>query len=218
MWRHVVLHKVLIIPGLGGSGPDHWQTRWQDERLDCERVEQGNWDNPDPLGWICTIDAAIAKADCATIIVAHSLGCLAVGAWAALSRIDPAKPIAAMLVAPCDPYQIGANPEIARFGQVSQQRLPIYSVLVASANDPYATLSRSGCLATIWGSQLIEAGELGHINAQSNLGAWCWGQNLLDTLIAKLTKPAFNEPAYPLSAVANAHAQRLIAKPLSESI
>jgi uncharacterized protein len=197
-------HKVLIIPGLGGSGPDHWQTRWEDERLDCERVEQGNWDNPDPLSWLCTIDAAIAKANCATVIVAHSLGCLAVSAWAALSRIDPVRPIAAMLVAPCDPCQIGTNPEIARFGKVSQQRLPIRSILVASANDPYATLTRSGSFATIWGSQLIEAGELGHINAQSNLGAWTWGQNILETLIAKLTKTHLNSPAYPASSSAGA--------------
>lgn len=197
-------HKVLIIPGLGGSGPDHWQTRWEDERLDCQRVEQGDWHNPDPLGWICTIDAVINKADCPTIIVGHSLGCLAVSAWAALSRIDPKKPIAAMLVAPCDPCQMGAHPAIARFGEVSQRRLPIASVLVASANDPYATLARSGVFASQWGSQLIEAGELGHINAQSNLGEWRWGQNILETLIAKLTKSRLNSPAYPMALAAGA--------------
>ena len=182
-------HKVLIIPGLGGSGPDHWQTRWEDERLDCERVVQSDWHNPDPLGWICTINAAVAKADCPVVLVAHSLGCLAVSAWATLSHIDPARPIGAMLVAPCDPCQMGADPKIARFSRVSQQRLPILSMLVASANDPYATLSRSGYFSSLWGSQLIEAGELGHINAQSNLGAWAWGQNILEKLIAKLAKP-----------------------------
>jgi uncharacterized protein len=197
-------HKVLIIPGLDGSGPDHWQTRWEDERIDCQRVEQADWHNPDPLGWICTIDAAINKAYCPTIVVAHSLGCLAVSAWAVLSRIDPKKPIAAMLVAPCDPCQMGAHPAIARFGEVSQRRLPIVSVLVASANDPYATLTRSGVFASQWGSQLIEAGELGHINAQSNLGEWRWGQNILETLIAKLTKPRLNSPAYPMALAAGA--------------
>ena len=191
-------HKVLIIPGLGGSGPDHWQTRWEDERLDCQRVMQVDWHNPDPLGWICAIHAAINETDCAVVIVAHSLGCLAVSAWAALSRTDSSRPIAAMLVAPCDPCQIGAHPAISRFGQVSQQRLPISSMLVASANDPYATITQSGHFASLWGSQLIEAGELGHINAQSNLGAWPWGQNILETLIAKLTKPRLCSPAYPL--------------------
>lgn len=200
----MVTHQVLIIPGLGGSGPDHWQTRWEDERLDCQRIEQADWQNPDPLGWICTIDAAIKRVDGATIIVAHSLGCLAVSAWAALSNIEPARPIAAMLVAPCDPCQMGSHRAITRFGQVSQQRLPIASVLIASANDPYATLARSGVFASLWGSQLIEAGELGHINAQSNLGAWAWGQNILETLIAKLTKPRVNSPAYPLASAAGA--------------
>ena len=192
-------HKVLIIPGLGGSGPDHWQTRWEDERIDCQRVEQTDWHNPDPLGWICTIDAAIKKANCPTIIVAHSLGCLAASAWAALSRIDPEKPIAAMLVAPCDPRQMGAHPAIARFGEISQQRLPIASVLVASADDPYSTLARSGVFASHWGSRLIEAGELGHINAQSNLGEWRWGQNILETLIAKLAKSRLSSPPCPFA-------------------
>ena len=39
----------LIIPGLGGSGPVHWQTRWQEKLSTARRVEQADWDRPDRL-------------------------------------------------------------------------------------------------------------------------------------------------------------------------
>ncbi|HKU44709.1 MAG TPA: alpha/beta hydrolase, partial [Polyangiales bacterium] len=38
------LSDVLIIPGLGGSGPQHWQTRWE-QLHGYRRVEQREWDN-----------------------------------------------------------------------------------------------------------------------------------------------------------------------------
>ena len=182
-------HHVLIVPGLNGSGPDHWQSAWEDERIDCARIQQSNWEEPDPLLWMCKIDAAIAAQAGPIVIVAHSLGCLAVAAWATLARLDPARGIAAMLVAPCDPRQESACDRIRRFGLIAQSRLPIPSVLVASADDPYATFSRSSSFAAQWGSRLVDAGEVGHINAKSNLGSWQWGQTILDHLIASVNPP-----------------------------
>ena len=177
---------VLIVPGLNGSGPDHWQTVWEDERIDCTRIEQSSWVEPDPLLWMCKIDATIAAHSGPVVIVAHSLGCLAVAAWATLAQLDPKRAIAAMLVAPCDPGQESACEQIRRFGLIAKSRLPISSVLVASADDPYATFSRSSSFAALWGSRLVDAGEVGHINAKSNLGSWQWGQTILDQLIASV--------------------------------
>ncbi|MFX5522437.1 alpha/beta hydrolase, partial [Acinetobacter baumannii] len=37
---------VLTVPGLGGSGPSHWQTLWEEARLDTKRVELGMWHTP----------------------------------------------------------------------------------------------------------------------------------------------------------------------------
>ncbi|HJR23337.1 MAG TPA: alpha/beta hydrolase, partial [Dongiaceae bacterium] len=37
---------VLIITGLGGSGPEHWQSLWQARLPDARRVEQADWDKP----------------------------------------------------------------------------------------------------------------------------------------------------------------------------
>jgi predicted alpha/beta hydrolase family esterase len=64
--------------------------------------------------------------------------------------------------------------------------LPFRSTVVASSHDPYATLDRAQGFADDWGSAFIDAGPIGHINAQSGLGDWLFGQVLLDTLIASV--------------------------------
>ncbi|HWG04361.1 MAG TPA: alpha/beta hydrolase, partial [Beijerinckiaceae bacterium] len=43
---------ILIIPGLGNSGPDHWQTRWQARLSTARRVEQDDWDFPQRDAWM----------------------------------------------------------------------------------------------------------------------------------------------------------------------
>ena len=181
--------KVLIVPGLNGSGPDHWQTRWLEERVDCMRIEQADWRNPDPLDWIARIDAAVVSISGPVVFAAHSLGCLAVGAWGALSRRASDGRIGALLVAPCDPAQERAVEGIRRFGLIARGRLPFPSILITSSNDPYATFGRGSRFASEWGSELIDAGEGGHLNAQSGLGSWPWGQNLLDRMKARLARP-----------------------------
>ena len=186
-------HQVLIVPGLHGSGPDHWQTRWEEARVDCERIEQESWDDPDPLGWLMRIDRAVAKTGKPIVFVAHSLGCLAVAAWSIMARLNPRRPMAALLVAPCDPVQIGANEAIRRFALAAHSRIPLPSTLVASANDPYASFSRSCTLAREWGSDLIDAGELGHINAKSGIDSWRRGQRLLDRTIASILPNAMTQ-------------------------
>jgi predicted alpha/beta hydrolase family esterase len=39
---------ILIVPGVNGSGPDHWQTRWERKLSTARRVEQADWDSPRP--------------------------------------------------------------------------------------------------------------------------------------------------------------------------
>ena len=42
---------ILIIPGLGGSGPDHWQSRWEAKIPAVRRVAQADWENPGLDAW-----------------------------------------------------------------------------------------------------------------------------------------------------------------------
>lgn len=57
-------------------------------------------------------------------------------------------------------------------------------MLVGSHDDPYCSFERAGTLAAAWGARLVDGGALGHINAESGLGAWPQGQALLLQLLA----------------------------------
>jgi predicted alpha/beta hydrolase family esterase len=62
--------------------------------------------------------------------------------------------------------------------------LPFPSVVVASTDDPFASLDRSRAFAAVWGSRLVTLERAGHINADAGFGPWPEGRRLLDELIA----------------------------------
>jgi len=71
---------VLVVPGLGGSGPDHWQTRWEREH-GYVRVEQAEWDQPQPNAWVAQLERVLASQNAPCVLVAHSLGCALIAHW-----------------------------------------------------------------------------------------------------------------------------------------
>lgn len=174
--------EILILPGLDDSGPGHWQTRWQWTRRNVRRFAPASWSDPDPDDWVAAVDRAVAAASGRLVLVAHSLGCIALARWAAAH--DDERVAAAMLVAPCDPERPGALRQVAAFAPTPRVPLPFRSVVVASSDDPHASLARSRAMAHDWGSSIVEAGTLGHINARSGLDDWPFGQVILDDLLA----------------------------------
>jgi predicted alpha/beta hydrolase family esterase len=177
---------VLLVPGLGNSPYNHWQSRWQRERNDCVRADLGRWHEPDPQHWIARLDECIRPCR-PVVIVAHSLGCIATVLWA--NQKSTSSVGGALLVAPCDTEAGGACEQLKRFAPtIPSCRLPFPSLIVASSNDPYASLARSRDMAESWGAELINAGAAGHLNAASPLGSWSYGQALLNTLLTPLSK------------------------------
>lgn len=175
--------QILNVPGLYNSGPGHWQTRWEQLYPWFDRVDLGLWDAPDRQVWVQRLDQAIRAAQGPVILVAHSLGCVAVACWAALvghSGRDPV--VGALLVAPADPDSPRAPTPLKQFAPAPGSALPFPSILVASRNDPHASFDRSTRMARAWGSHLVDAGAAGHINADSRLGDWPLGITLLDRL------------------------------------
>lgn len=173
----------LIVPGLGNSGPSHWQTIWEQERADCVRVELGCWDAPVRNVWIGRIDDAVRAARGPVVLVAHSLGCIAVAWWAGLLGQDVTSRVTgALLVAPPDVDRL-SEPAIARFAPSPRAPLPFPAILVASTNDPYCRADRAEDMASAWLADFVLLDDLGHINAQSALGRWSGGQALLDRLL-----------------------------------
>jgi predicted alpha/beta hydrolase family esterase len=175
---------ILIIPGLGNSNEGHWQTLWETRLPDCQRVDLGMWDDPHRNTWVNKINLAVHRAQRPVILVAHSLGCLAVAWWAHYEQPAYANPVVgALLVAPPDVERAGADPRLARFAAVPRGTLPFPAFLAASENDQYCGLRVARGLARDWGTTFAYAGSVGHINADSGLEDWPFGQLLLAQLL-----------------------------------
>ena len=75
--------RVLLVPGLWNSGPQHWQSLWSAAEPGFRRVEQTDWEAPARADWVAVLEAAVAEAGPQVVIAAHSLGCVTVAHWAA---------------------------------------------------------------------------------------------------------------------------------------
>ena len=80
---------ILIIPGLGGSGPDHWQSRWAQKLSTARVVEQDDWLKPARDAWVAAILREIDACARPVALVGHSLGSIA--AASAITRARRAK-------------------------------------------------------------------------------------------------------------------------------
>ena len=173
---------ILIVPGLGGSGPEHWQTRWEELDPRCLRVPQRDWDAPECSLWVTALERAVRDAVGEVVLVAHSLGVVLVAHWARSGSVAKVK--GALLVAPPDVESPERAPiETRSFAPIPRQALPFASMVVASRDDPYACIECAQQLAAAWGSRFVDLGVAGHINAASGLGAWQAGRDLLAQLL-----------------------------------
>jgi len=175
---------VLILPGWQGSGPEHWQMRWARQH-GYSVVEQDNWLHPRRGDWLARLDEVVIDTPgqgANIVLAAHSLGCIQVAAWAAVSR-HTGRIRGALLVAPGDVERPDLREQIPGWAPIVRQRLPFASCLVGSHNDPYCRHERAHELAHDWGARWVDLGAAGHINADSGLGDWPAGHALLQTLM-----------------------------------
>lgn len=170
-------HRYLIVPGLRNSGPGHWQTHWE-QLLRASRVEQEDWATPDLERWSARVVAAVNPDPRPAILIAHSFGCLA--SVHALRRIAP-RVKGLLLVAPAAPEKF----QIAQ--RLPQGPIGVPSLLVGSQTDPWLTLGRARALAATWGSDFVNLGDAGHVNADSGHARWEEGLPLLERLQAPVS-------------------------------
>ena len=170
---------ILIVPGWLNSGPDHWQSRWERNLKTARRIEQDDWHAPDRTEWVGNIVAAVDKATRPTVLVAHSLGVIAVGY--AAPKLPEGSVAGAFLVAPADVDNTQSWPtnqgnvwpqDSFGFAPVPMQRLPFPSLLLAAEDDPYCSRERGEAFAHAWGSNFVDVGQAGHIADQSGHGPW----------------------------------------------
>ena len=179
---------VLVLPGWQNSGPGHWQTRWEALYGD-RRVEQSDWMHPLRGDWMMRLDEAIGELEAAeesprVALVAHSLGCHLVSAWATHSgkthRVQ-----GALLVAPPDVERDEVRAVLHSFTPIVREPLPFPALAVISSDDQFCDPARARQMAADWGARIEEVGPLGHLNSESGLGDWPPGRRLLAGLLRK---------------------------------
>ena len=174
--------RVLLLPGWLDSGAGHWQTRWQDAH-GFERVQQADWTWPRRGDWMVQLEHTVLADPRPVLLVAHSLGCHLVAAWAAHSRhADRVR--AALLVAPPDLDRDDLPPQLTTWRPVPRQALPFPATVVHSDDDPFASAEASTRLAADWQAQTWALRGRGHLNAESGLGDWPEGLQRLHRLAA----------------------------------
>jgi predicted alpha/beta hydrolase family esterase len=173
--------NVLILPGWQDSGPQHWQSLWE-QRYGYVRVQQHEWTRPLRGDWIARLEEVLLTRDEPAVLVAHSLGCILAAAWAEHSQ-NTHRVRAALLVAPGDPERADVREMIPGWAPIPLQTLPFPTVVVASRDDPFCEFERASLFAYAWGSQFIDYGPCGHINADSGLASWPEGHVLLQDLM-----------------------------------
>ncbi|MFM8899664.1 MAG: RBBP9/YdeN family alpha/beta hydrolase [Burkholderiales bacterium] len=188
----VLLHpqkpRVLLLPGWLNSDAAHWQSRWE-VLHGYTRVEQDDWTWPRRGDWMARLDEVIQQQEAPVVLVAHSLGCQLVAAWAAHSQHTD-RVLAAWLVAPPDTEREATPPNLFNWRPMVRSKLPFPSRALVSSDDPYCALDRAEGLARDWGSEMELLGPCGHINGESGLGDWDDGHRAMTQWLLTRTKTA----------------------------
>ncbi|MGZ4159852.1 MAG: RBBP9/YdeN family alpha/beta hydrolase [Neobacillus sp.] len=181
----------LIIHGLGGSGPDHWQS-WLDQELRERKLNVcyptfSDFDSPDKNVWLNELSSAIdtIPKDHYLTVITHSLGCLLWLHFAAAQNKQIANQV--ILVAPPAPTKVLSEAKSFFPVPLNGKDLSIVAeetLFVHSTNDPYCSIED-----TIHYTKLnipsISLANAGHINTQSGFGKWPW---ILDLCLKKNEK------------------------------
>jgi len=174
------MNNHFIVPGLGNSGPQHWQTFFENTGNNFQRIVQQEWEAPDCNDWIANIDKAIAGYDLSTVIlIGHSLGCVTIAHWAKQYHKNIK---GALLVAPSDIENPVYTFPATGFSPIPSDTINFKTIVVASTDDPWVSAERASFFAGNWGSEFVNIGNAGHINAASGHWKWDEGLQILKTL------------------------------------
>jgi len=169
-----MIHTV-IVPGVGGSEHDHWQSWLQRQLKSCSRVQQQDWNKPVLHEWIEQFVKTVQAIQEPIQIVAHSFGCLTTVAALAQHPELNQKIKNLVLVAPANPARFG-DAGFARDSQNDYQqyfhqlKLQVPTQMIISENDPWLNFQDALQLAKAWKIRPKNLGQVGHINVASGFG------------------------------------------------
>jgi predicted alpha/beta hydrolase family esterase len=171
---------LLIVPGLRGHVPEHWQNLLYEGIPDARAIPPMEEGGLRCAARVAAIDAALDAIHGRVILVAHSAGVLMVAHWAAQARPAALARVAgALLAAPPDlDASWPANypqPEVLKahgWSPLPSKALPFPSIVAASSNDYLCGFEAARHMALGWGSELVELGPVGHLNPAAGFGPW----------------------------------------------
>ncbi|ALH96510.1 RBBP9/YdeN family alpha/beta hydrolase [Acinetobacter equi] len=185
----------VIVPGVGGSEANHWQSWLQQQLMCCSRVQQKNWNLPILQIWVNECIKTLEAIQSHDIqIVAHSFGCLTtVAALAQHSELN-LKVKNIVLVAPANPARFSesgfatsqSNNYLTYFQQL---KIQVPATLIISENDPWLSFEDANELTKAWHLSPVNLGQVGHINVASGFGPF---PEILNYLISEKTMQHIN--------------------------
>ncbi|GHF64445.1 hypothetical protein HNQ07_004634 [Deinococcus metalli] len=181
---------LVIVPGLGDSSPQHWQSLWE-QKFGAARVRQDDPDTPTPSAWADRLHEVIEATPGDVVLVGHSSGVLTIVHWAARTG-GHERVKGAVLVGPSDAEDAEVQaqyPRIAALAPVPRSPLPFPALVIASETDPFVSFERAQTFAEAWDAEFISAGDAGHINVDSGHGEWEEGEILLGEALHAWTPP-----------------------------
>lgn len=174
---------VLIVPGLREHVAEHWQTLLEARLSKVRSVPPLETDKLDCNKRVEAIQHELSQIDGPVILVAHSAGVLMVAHWAA-RHSRPIK--GALLAAPPDldaqwPQGYPSAESLHTHGwcPLPTGPLPFPSLVAGSTNDPLASLDAVTRMARGWGGELLNLGEVGHLNPAAGYGHWPRAESLI---------------------------------------
>lgn len=184
----------VIVPGVGGSEPEHWQSWLQKQLMSCSRVQQADWNQPILENWVAQFLKTVAPISGDIQIVAHSFGCLTtVAALAQYPELNR-KVKKLILVAPANPARFGdagfARDSHNNYAAYFQQlKIQAPATMIISENDPWLAFDDAQHLAKAWRLKPVNAGLAGHINVASGYGPF---PEIFDHLVSEKSMQHIN--------------------------
>lgn len=176
----------VIVPGLRGHVEEHWQTLLAGALSDALIVPPLDDDPINLEKRLAAVEKTVAAATGPVILVAHSAGVPTVVYWAQQTELPVA---AALLATPPDlsvpmeaPHPSPEQLAEGGWGELPMTPLPWPSIVVASTDDPLASVEAVTGFAEAWGSRLVSAGAVGHLNPAAGYGPWPQAVELLAEL------------------------------------
>ena len=165
-------YHVLVVPGWQNSGPEHWQSRWQDAHPAWQRVQQADWLTPSRADWVATLDDAVRAAGSTGIAGGAQPG---LRHHRPLGGATPGQRRAGGRRLAGGPGRHRTRRRPARRGRLCPAAARAAAVCQPDHRQrqrPYCAAARADALVRQWGSALTVLPAAGHINTDAGFGPW----------------------------------------------